>query len=751
MENNKVYYIGKDWKDGKVVKYKGTYNALEEAKDKTNSGYAVYDEEGNELYRNNSKKPLIIFLLVLAFLIVGLGATFSIYNYMNRTIPSQEDEYNYYTLPDGTEIRYSKNELLVKYPNGTVVVPEGGGKVVFPDGTEREVPGGTVVLPPGVIIIPDKIPPTVDEFGNVRTEDDKTTVVSRCGEREVPKGTIIRPNGTMIIPDKNSRVYVDKHNYVHVVGSATVVLPNCEEIKVSDGTVITPGTIKDSGGDDQTIVDPNGGSKPTVDDNGNIITNDDNGKVINQCGTKTVNKGTIVRPDGTIIIPDVGSSLRIDSWNNVIVNGTATVIMPDCTEYKVSNGTVITPGDNDGETGTKDNPDHKPGTIIDPGDGKNPPVIDDKGNIITDDDDTKVITPNCGTKNVNKGTIVRPDGTIVIPEKGTVLTIDANNNIIVTKGKAKVIMPDCTEYTVSAGTVITPGDNGTDGKGKDGPTDNSGGNGDGKTPGTIIDPGDGKKPPIVDDKGNVTTDDNDGKVITPNCGIKTVPKGTLVRPDGTIYIPSTGSKVYVNNNNEVVVEGTATMIKTDCSESTITGKTIPKEEEKPVCDSSKKCCVGDTYLTNKNCKNPNPTPVDPEKPEEPDPVPTNLSILFEEGNELVAYDIKPGDTIGTKTFTVKNTGDGNVTYNILWTKVINQYVSYADLVVTIKRNGKVVTTDKVLPTKNSQMLGNVLIKVGETHDYELELRYIDTGKNQNVDQSKTFSTVINIEGYQYVK
>ena len=147
----------------------------------------------------------------------------------------------------------------------------------------------------------------------------------------------------------------------------------------------------------------------------------------------------------------------------------------------------------------------------------------------------------------------------------------------------------------------------------------------------------------------------------------------------------------------------------------------------------------------------------------------NLKLVYEDDtNEVmlkeniypVTYvngvDDTPNDgidePIGTKTFTVKNEGDADISeYQVYLENVINTFTKTqdVDLVITCKstlKNGSTGSCsgyDSDYPTTNAKLISNA-IKQGEKHEYTLKVFYYDTGEDQSVDMGKTLAGKIQI-------
>ena len=115
----------------------------------------------------------------------------------------------------------------------------------------------------------------------------------------------------------------------------------------------------------------------------------------------------------------------------------------------------------------------------------------------------------------------------------------------------------------------------------------------------------------------------------------------------------------------------------------------------------------------------------------------NLELTFNDSNELIFNGAFPGDYI-TKTISVKNTGTKEVSYNLVWTKLTNE-ITNNELVIeaTCKRlNSSGVeegTCNSIsqTPISDTTIKKNISIEPNVTHEYNITITFIDTGKPQN--------------------
>ena len=130
----------------------------------------------------------------------------------------------------------------------------------------------------------------------------------------------------------------------------------------------------------------------------------------------------------------------------------------------------------------------------------------------------------------------------------------------------------------------------------------------------------------------------------------------------------------------------------------------------------------------------------------------NLKLSYGDGNtEILTSDklLMPGEFEGTKDFTVTNNGNASVTYGVILEDMINPLSRPEDMKMILscssnKADGGCSGLDEMnLPSTNEFLVENT-IEVGETHTYELKLRYIEAGVDQSIDMGKTISGKVNI-------
>lgn len=112
---------------------------------------------------------------------------------------------------------------------------------------------------------------------------------------------------------------------------------------------------------------------------------------------------------------------------------------------------------------------------------------------------------------------------------------------------------------------------------------------------------------------------------------------------------------------------------------------------------------------------------------------------------------KPGDVI-TKTFTVENTGTLDATYDLIWKEYKNE-ITNNELV--IKGICDSMTTNNIMsgtcnginetPVTASNIKSNVSIAPGIKHKYTIEISFKNLNEEQNYNQGKSFTGIINVK------
>ena len=130
----------------------------------------------------------------------------------------------------------------------------------------------------------------------------------------------------------------------------------------------------------------------------------------------------------------------------------------------------------------------------------------------------------------------------------------------------------------------------------------------------------------------------------------------------------------------------------------------------------------------------------------------NLSLVYNDGTTqiLTRENIMPDTIVATKDFTVTNEGTADIEeYAIYLENVINTFTQEGQkdvkLRITCESNkGNTCNGyDSTYPATNQKLITNN-IGIGETHTYELEVEYVETGNDQSADMGKILEGKIQI-------
>ena len=130
----------------------------------------------------------------------------------------------------------------------------------------------------------------------------------------------------------------------------------------------------------------------------------------------------------------------------------------------------------------------------------------------------------------------------------------------------------------------------------------------------------------------------------------------------------------------------------------------------------------------------------------------NLKITFTESNNLSGENISPGWS-KTSTFTVKNEGDKDYTYNIVIKDLVNTFVTTGNLQykITSTDGGYNMTDFKDIPksneASNKKIATNITISGNTTQTYTILFTYKNSEDNQIDDMGKTLSGQIIVDEY----
>ena len=131
-----------------------------------------------------------------------------------------------------------------------------------------------------------------------------------------------------------------------------------------------------------------------------------------------------------------------------------------------------------------------------------------------------------------------------------------------------------------------------------------------------------------------------------------------------------------------------------------------------------------------------------------------LIIQYTDGETVNAYNLVPTDQPNIpdevfprpyKTFTIENLSNYTVEYNLVWKNVKNTFVSNNFKYKVAGSNGGFNVGYTVAPRTNDYIAKGILIPARTTQTYRFDFALMGTGQNQNEDQNKEFSALIDIE------
>lgn len=118
----------------------------------------------------------------------------------------------------------------------------------------------------------------------------------------------------------------------------------------------------------------------------------------------------------------------------------------------------------------------------------------------------------------------------------------------------------------------------------------------------------------------------------------------------------------------------------------------------------------------------------------------SLELTYTDGvKQIIGADIYPGWQ-DTKTFTVKNTGNGLTTYSIRLSNIVNNFSIDGSISISIVgSNGGKSLSKRPIPASDSSIINYVSIGEGVTHTYSITVYYNNLDVDQSPDKGKSFS------------
>lgn len=122
----------------------------------------------------------------------------------------------------------------------------------------------------------------------------------------------------------------------------------------------------------------------------------------------------------------------------------------------------------------------------------------------------------------------------------------------------------------------------------------------------------------------------------------------------------------------------------------------------------------------------------------------NIQITYVDTSNVSMVNAYTGESI-SKTFTVENTGDVVVYYDIKLNDLVNNFGNPDDLVFSLTgSNGGAIIKQAVMPSSNPIIASSIKIEPGIKHSYVMGITFLKTDDDQSNNMNKTFSANINV-------
>ena len=122
-----------------------------------------------------------------------------------------------------------------------------------------------------------------------------------------------------------------------------------------------------------------------------------------------------------------------------------------------------------------------------------------------------------------------------------------------------------------------------------------------------------------------------------------------------------------------------------------------------------------------------------------------LSLVYTDGKSVItSSNIMPGWS-ATKTFTVKNNGEGTAYYKLKVFDITNKFVEGGLTFSIASEDGGTNVDETSVGTEDRTISPSVSIGVGVTHTYTVTAKYVNLEKDQTPDLGKSFFYTIGIE------
>ncbi|MBR4178375.1 MAG: hypothetical protein IKR57_03395 [Bacilli bacterium] len=122
----------------------------------------------------------------------------------------------------------------------------------------------------------------------------------------------------------------------------------------------------------------------------------------------------------------------------------------------------------------------------------------------------------------------------------------------------------------------------------------------------------------------------------------------------------------------------------------------------------------------------------------------NTDVIYNDTSNVSLVNAYTGDEI-IKTFTVENTSDYLIYYDILLEDVVNNFENKDDLVYELSSdNNGAIRNETILPSSDTYIASKIKLPKGVKHSYQLKITFLKTNNDQSNNMNKTFSSKIRI-------
>ncbi len=122
----------------------------------------------------------------------------------------------------------------------------------------------------------------------------------------------------------------------------------------------------------------------------------------------------------------------------------------------------------------------------------------------------------------------------------------------------------------------------------------------------------------------------------------------------------------------------------------------------------------------------------------------NTDVIFNDTSNLSLINAYTGEEV-IKEFSISNTSNYSIYYDIVFNNVVNNYSLNNYLVYELSStNSGAKRVTNVMPREDGYIAKNVYIAPNSKQDYTLKITFLKKNENQNIDQNKTFSSNIKI-------